>query len=101
MVKYCLPLGGGGIRLFNFEKIGETGPMSTYIIHGATVDDLKTFFMLKGAFTDGGQVYTLPFAFTELSGYEMLTCIVPDPPIEYFVSSGEYLDGVKVQTIVP
>lgn len=91
---------GGGIKLFNFELVNETPISYEYVIHGATMNDIKGVFMLNGIFGPNTEPYTVPYVYGDLG--EMgaaIACFLPNLYLDAYMIDGEYLDGVKVHTM--
>ena len=89
--------GGGGVRLFNFECINTTEEKIEFIVHGATLNDLKGVFMLNGVFETGMLPKTVPYGyFKQDSDPEELVPLIYSEFLTTFYIDGEYLDGVKI-----
>ena len=90
---------GGGIPHFNREFLYETESQTFYMIHGATINDLKSVFYLD--MIEDGEPLTILFGYTKLWGGNEELFVVSDGFYggPYFIDE-ESGDGVKVHAVV-
>lgn len=88
---------GGGVRLFNFEHINTTEEKIEFIVHGATLNDIRSVIMLNGVFEEGMQPKTVPYGyFKQDFDPEQLVPLFGEDFLTTFYIDDEYLDGVKI-----
>lgn len=85
---------GGGVRTFNIEYLNKEDIAEYYLIHGATLNDLKTVFFLNGVDSDDS-TFTALYYYNEYDGEESLFTLSEFSVGTLYVD-GNYLDGIKV-----